>query len=178
MLPAGTPGLGGQQTAGAFALKHQRHWSAQTPLYQLIERHWPEFQSHIGQSGSYLPRHVTREFDKYLECGRLAHGFLRVRCENCHHEHLVAFSCKRRGFCPSCGARRMVETAALLVDDVLPYKPIRQWVLSFPFPLRFLLASDPQVVTNVLGIVNRVLSTHLIKKAGKKKQTHTLVPSR
>jgi len=67
-----------------------------------------------------------------------------------------------------------VETAALLVDDVLPYKPIRQWVLSFPFPLRFLLASDPQVVTNVLGIVNRVLSTHLIKKAGfKKTDTHT-----
>ncbi|WP_244885007.1 transposase zinc-binding domain-containing protein [Glaciecola punicea] len=32
----------------------------------------------------------------------------------------MAFSCKRRGFCPSCGARRMAESAALLVDDVLP----------------------------------------------------------
>jgi hypothetical protein len=68
----------------------------------------------------------------------------------------------------------MVETAALLVDDVLPHKPIRQWVLSFPYPLRFLLASNPQVVTKVLGIVNRVLSTHLIKKAGfKKSDTYT-----
>ncbi|WP_249542844.1 transposase zinc-binding domain-containing protein, partial [Escherichia coli] len=38
----------------------------------------------------------------------------------CHAEHLVAFSCKRRGFCPSCGARRMAESAALLVDEVLP----------------------------------------------------------
>lgn len=51
---------------------------------------------------------------------------------------LVAFSCKRRGFCPSCGARRMAESAALLVDEVLPEQPMRQWVLSFPFQLRFL----------------------------------------
>ena len=43
---------------------------------------------------------------------------MRVRCEICHHEKLVAFSCKKRGFCPSCGARRMVESAALLVDEV------------------------------------------------------------
>ncbi|HBN2370406.1 TPA: TniB family NTP-binding protein, partial [Escherichia coli] len=47
------------------------------------------------------------------------HGFLRVRCQSCHHEKLVAFSCKRRGFCPSCGVRRMVDSAALLVIDEL-----------------------------------------------------------
>lgn len=41
---------------------------------------------------------------------------------------LVAFSCKKRGFCPSCGARRMAETAALLADEVLPERPLRQWV--------------------------------------------------
>jgi hypothetical protein len=40
--------------------------------------------------------------------------------------HLVAFSCKRRGFCPSCGARRMIESVAHLVDHVLPDQPIRQ----------------------------------------------------
>ena len=52
--------------------------------------------------------------------GILAHGFLRVRCAHCAHEKLVAFSCKRRGFCPSCGARRMAESAAHLVDEVIP----------------------------------------------------------
>ena len=160
--------------SGGEVFAYDRHRPEQTLLYQLIERHWPEFQSHLRETGSFLPRHVTREFEEYLACGRLEHGFLRVRCEGCHHEHLVAFSCKRRGFCPSCGARRMAETAALLVDDVLPHKLIRQWVLSFPYPLRFLLASNPQVVTNVLGIVNRVISTYLIKKAGfKKAAAHT-----
>jgi hypothetical protein len=75
----------------------------------------------------------------------------------------------------------MAETAALLVDDVLPHKPIRQWVLSFPYPLRFLLANSPQVMSKVLGIVNRVISTHLIKKAGFNKaqaQTGAVTPAR
>jgi hypothetical protein len=28
-----------------------------------------------------------------LKCGRLEEGFLRLRCEDCHAEKLVAFSC-------------------------------------------------------------------------------------
>ncbi len=78
----------------------------------------------------------SENFENYLKCGRLEHGFLRVRCDSCHAEYLVAFSCRRRGFCPSCGARRIAESAALLVDEVLPEQPIRQWVLNFPFPMR------------------------------------------
>lgn len=38
--------------------------------------------------------------------------------------------------------RRVVESAALLVDDVLPREPLRKWVLSVPFALRFLFASQ------------------------------------
>jgi ribosomal protein S27E len=118
-----------------------------------------------------LPKYVAREFDAYFKCGRLEHGFLRVRCTDCHAEQLVAFSCKRRGFCPSCGARRMAESAALLVDEVLPHQPMRQWVLSFPFPLRFLFATRPKIMSEVLGIVYRVIATHLIEKAGHTKAT-------
>ena len=118
--------------------------------------------------------HVTGEFEDYLSCGRLENGFLRVHCHSCSYEHLVAFSCKRRGFCTSCGARRMVETAALLVDHVLPHRPVRQWVLSFPYPLRFLLASQAQAMGKVLAIVNRAISTYLINKAGfKVTEAHT-----
>jgi len=96
---------------------------------------------------------VQWEFEDYLKCGRFEHGFLRVRCDTCHAEHLVAFSCKRRGFCLSCGARRMAESAALLME------PIRQWLLSVLFPLRFLFASRPDVMGRVLGIVYRAWSS-------------------
>ena len=51
-------------------------------------------------------------------------------------------SSKGRGFCPSCGARRMAATASHLVDHVIPRVPTRQWVLSLPFDLRFRLAFD------------------------------------
>jgi len=44
----------------------------------------------------------------------------RLRCADCGHDKLLAFSCKRRGFCPSCGARCMSQTAAHLVDHVIP----------------------------------------------------------
>ena len=35
----------------------------------------------------------------------------------------------------------MTDSAALLADEVLPARPIRQWVLSLPFALRFLVAT-------------------------------------
>ena len=60
----------------------------------------------------------------------------------------------------------MAEAASLLVDEVFPEQPVRQWVLSLPYPLRFLFASRPEVMGRVLGIVYRVIETHLIRSAG------------
>jgi hypothetical protein len=108
---------------------------------------------------------VQEEFAAHLKCGHLEHGFLRVHCDDCHVEKLAAFSCKRRRFCPSSGARRMTDSAALLADEVLPRKPLRKSVLSLPFALRFLLATDAEALTQVLGIVNRTISAHVLKKA-------------
>jgi hypothetical protein len=86
----------------------------------------------------------------------------------------VAFSCKRRGFCPSCGARRMVETAAHLVDHVIPRVPVRQWVLSFPIALRILFAAHPQLLTPLLRIIHRLIARFLIQQAGLKgSEAHT-----
>lgn len=134
-------------------------------LYRIIEQHYPVFVDCMAGQGRPVPDYVQREFEDWLRCGRLEHGFLRVRCDTCHAEHLVAFSCKRRGFCPSCGARRMAESAALLVDEVFPEQPMHQWVLSFPFPLRFLFASRPAIMGRALGIVCRCIAAHLIKDA-------------
>jgi ribosomal protein S27E len=158
----------GRESLGDVA--YERHQPEQTLLYQLVEAHYPALVDQLAQQGKSLPDHVHREFESYLKCGRLEHGFLRVRCDNCHFERLVAFSCKKRGFCHSCGARRMAETAALLADEVFPDVPLRQWVISFPFPLRFLFAAHPQAMGKVLGIVYRAISTHLSRKAGLKRK--------
>src|SRR3990167_1773522 len=79
--------------------RYERHRPEQTLLYQLVETHYPEFCAQLNAQGRRLPAYVRQEFEDFLRCGRLEHGFLRVRCEDCKHERLVAFSCKRRGFC-------------------------------------------------------------------------------
>lgn len=135
-------------------------------LYAIVKEHYPRFLEALDFAGSNLPKFVHQEFDDYLKCGMLEHGFLRVKCDGCRHEHLVAFSCKRRGVCPSCGARRMVESAAHLVDHVFPEAPVRQFVLTFPFPLRFLLAAEPKVLTELLAVVQRGVSTFIVNRAG------------
>ncbi|MBT3093907.1 MAG: transposase [Candidatus Thiodiazotropha sp. (ex Lucina pensylvanica)] len=68
-------------------------------------------------------------------------------------------------------ARRMAESAALLVDEVLPEQLIRPWMLSFSFQSRFLFASRPQLMGRVLGIVYRAISAHLIRKSGFTRKT-------
>lgn len=69
----------------------------------------------------------------------------------------LPFSCKRRGFCPSCGGRRMAARADYLVDEELPRVPVRQWVLTLPYRLRYRLAWGHALCRTVLGVYARVL---------------------
>ena len=132
------------------AAVHRPHDPPSTALHGLVRRHLGTFLQTAGErSGRPLPRYVAEEFRAYLRCGVLAHGFARARCAGCGHELMVAFSCKLRGVCPSCGGRRMSATAAHLTDRVLPEVPLRQWVLSVPFALRRVLARDPDALNRV-----------------------------
>jgi hypothetical protein len=60
----------------------------------------------------------------------------------------------------------MSQTAAHLVDHVIPRVPVRQWVLALPIHPRLLLAAQPELVTPVLGVVQRLLERHLREAAG------------
>jgi len=71
-------------------------------LCQLVQKNLETFLAQMkAESDGGLPEFVKKEFDAFLECGILAHGFVRARCGGFAHEKLIAFSCKRRGFCPS-----------------------------------------------------------------------------
>jgi hypothetical protein len=107
-----------------------------TVLYRVVADHLETFLASLdaGPDARGLPAYVAREFYDYLQCGVLAHGFLRLGCDTCPKELLLAFSCKRRGFCPSCAGRRMAQTATHLVERVIPWVPTRQWVVSVPVP--------------------------------------------
>lgn len=85
-----------------------------TLLYRIVGEQLESFLSRARDTGQPAPRFIEQELRAYLRCGVLAHGFLRLHCDACKLDRLVPFSCKRRGFCPSCGGRRMAETAAHL----------------------------------------------------------------
>ena len=136
-------------------------------LHRVVREHlqtflW-ELDRHDEQRGA--PLFVKREFQRFVRCGVLAHGFARFRCTACGTDRLVAFSCKGRGFCPSCGGRRMTERAAHLIDHVLPRAPVRQWVLSLPFELRYRLAWDHELCRAVLAVYTRALLGFYRKRA-------------
>jgi hypothetical protein len=134
-------------------------------LYQTVAEHLPEFLAQAEESGRNIPAFVERELRRYLECGILEFGFLRVQCTICKHDRVVAFSCKGRGFCPSCGGRRMADTAAFLVDRVLPVVPVRQWVVSLPIALRYKLAYDSKLAAKVLDLFVRSVFASLRQRA-------------
>ena len=123
-------------------------------LYRVVNAHLGAFLDAAaeGADGTGLPAFIEQEFQDFLTCDVLAHGFARLRCGECALERLVPFSCKGRGFCPSCGGRRMTESAARLVDHVLPRVPVRQWVLSLPYRLRYLLAWNHDLCRAVLSV--------------------------
>jgi hypothetical protein len=132
------------------AASYAQHRPEQTLLYRIVAEYLETF---LGEARSEhergLPKYAERELRAYLECGIHTHGFVRARCRQCRKELLVAFSCKKRGVCPSCNARRMCGTAAHLVDCVFPSIPIRQWVLSVAFELRLLLAKNHRALSAV-----------------------------
>jgi len=126
-------------------------------LYRVVSGHLETFLARQQQSGRSVPHFVERELREYLRCGILACGFLRLRCEACGHNRLLPLSCKGRAVCPSCCGRRMADTAAHLVDRVFPQVPVRQWVLSLPHALRYRLAYDAALMTDVLQVYIRAL---------------------
>ena len=58
----------------------------------------PVFRQQLVEESRALPDYVQREFEDYLKVGRLGQGFMRVHCETCHEDNLVAFSCELNDF--------------------------------------------------------------------------------
>jgi hypothetical protein len=127
------------------AVVYQRRRPEETTLYQVVQDNLATLYGAVddGALAIALPKFVRKELEGYLDCGLLCRGFARLRCDGCEETRLVAFSCKGRGFCPSCLGRKMAATAAHLIEDVLPVGvPLRQWVLTVPFAWRKRLGYD------------------------------------
>ena len=61
----------------------------------------------------------------------------------------------------------MSALAAHLFDEVIPLVPVRQWVLTMPYRLRYMLAWDHKLCRTVLGVYIRALLGFLHRQARK-----------
>lgn len=126
--------------------------------FEELERAWDDrYKRRYGYWRPYIMDVIYR----YLDCGDLHFGSARVRCKDCGHEYLLAYSCKRRHFCPSCHQKRVVEFGEWLCAEVLKYVPHRQWVFSIPKRLRIYYMFDRRLLAGLSRCVWKVLSLYL-----------------
>ena len=121
-------------------------------LHRLVRTSLYPFLEQVESSGRFLPSFVQNEFNRFLGCGNPKQGFSWLRCTDCDHDRIIPYSCKTRGFCPSCGGRRMASRASRWVDEVFPNVAVRQIVLTIPWKRRWLLARKPKLVKGILRL--------------------------
>jgi len=89
-----------------------------------------------ANEGGFFRPIVKEVVERYLDCGNPRCGFARIRCPDCRDERLLMFSCRTRGFCPSCHAKRIEEWGEWMRETLLLDVPHRQVVFTIPKTLR------------------------------------------
>ena len=157
---------GGTPWARRPARRYERRRPEKTPLHRIVSENLESWLEWREAAERPVPGYVEDELRGYLECGLLCFGFARAVCMTCRTGFVVAFSCKGRGVCPSCNGRHMAQTAAHLVDHVIPPVPVRQWVISVPKRLRCFLADRPRAVAALTRIFLDEIERLLCAAAG------------
>ena len=125
----------------------------ESAYYRCVEDHFERFEQVYEeqferQYGFFRP-YVRKVIYRYLDCGDPHNGFARVKCTNCGHEYLLAFSCKRRHFCPSCHQKRVVEFREWLCQEVIKAVPHRHFIFSIPKILRRYFLYDRKLLSEL-----------------------------
>jgi hypothetical protein len=59
----------------------------------------------------------------------------------------------------------MAQTAAHLVERVIPWVPTRQWVVSVPMPLRYWMAASKDLTATVHTIIHTTIAQYYVNQA-------------
>ena len=84
--------------------------NARSSLQSLVSLGFPLLLDDVERKGKWLPEFVQQEMNRFLDCGDFRTGYAWLECMRCDDAHkIIPFSCGTRGFCPTCGGRRMVS---------------------------------------------------------------------
>ena len=158
-LPSPSRSISGGSLGLSFVLAPPAHYRPRHPerttFYQLFDRHFDRYaaihEERFEQRSGPLRTTVRKSVNAFLDCGHLKNGFARLRCPSCKGEHLLAFSCQTRNFCPSCQAKRSALFSEHLCEKILAPVPHRHFVFTIPKALRGLFERERKL----LGILAR-----------------------
>ncbi|MDH3238382.1 MAG: transposase zinc-binding domain-containing protein, partial [Deltaproteobacteria bacterium] len=142
----------------------------QSPFYAVLHHYFDrftrEYEHRFERTFGPLRGIVTKTVERFLDCGLPENGFARVRCDACKNEYLVAFSCKQRGFCPSCSAKRATLWADIVREQVIRPVPHRHLVFALPKILRPSFRRRRQLLPKLTLCVWKALSAFLREDTG------------
>lgn len=125
------------------------------PFYRIFNEHFQHYthihEERFAAKSGHLRPIIAKSVEEFLDCGLLHGGFARIRCPSCHQEHLLAFSCQTRNFCPSCQSKRGALLAEKLSSDVFYDVPHRHIVFTIPKVLRGIFERERKL----LGILSK-----------------------
>ncbi len=130
---------------------YEPRWTEPSVLQEVLRQQLPGFIAEVERGERSVPTFVQRELESIANCGDPKRGVTRWRCDHCGHDRILPWRCKS-SLCSSCAGRRMAEKTLYLVDQIMPHVPVRQIVITFPHPLRYLLAYDAELCGAVARI--------------------------
>ena len=118
--------------AGVYRPRHPERTVLYRVLFHYFDHFLGEYENRFEKEYGYFRPTVKEVVERYLDCSNPRCGFARLRCPDCREERLVMFSCRTRGFCPSCHSKRLEEWGEWVRETLLLDVPHRQVVFTVP----------------------------------------------
>ena len=146
--------------AGVYRPRHPERTILYRVLFHYFDRFLAEYENRFEKEYGFFRPIVKEVVDRYLDCGNPRCGFARIRCPDCHAEHLLMFSCRTRGFCPSCHAKRLEEWGEWMREELLLNVPHRQVVFTIPKMLRIFFKYNRRLLGSLCRSALRALTCY------------------
>jgi ribosomal protein S27E len=146
--------------AGMYRPRHPERTVLYRVLFHYFDRFLAEYEGRFEKEYGFLRSIIKEVVERYLDCGNPRCGFARIRCPDCGQERLLMFSCRTRGFCPSCHAKRLEEWGEWVRATLLLDIPHRQVVFVIPKMLRIFFKYNRRLLGELCGCALRSLTRY------------------
>ena len=152
--------------AGVYRPRHPERTVLYRVLFHYFDRFLTEYEHRFEKEYGFLRPIIKEVVERYLDCGNPHCGFARIRCPDCGEERLLMFSCRTRGFCPSCHAKRLEEWGEWMREELLLDVPHRQIVFTIPRMLRLFFKYNRRLLGSLCRLALQSLTRYFAAVTG------------